>query len=88
MRSPDGEETETVISAQVSDRLKAIDLLGKYGGIEKLTLEVPPPVGGIAEASDEELLRVLYARAERLKSLRERAETLRAHGVNLEALSA
>ena len=30
LRSPDGEERETLISAPVGERLKAIDLMGKY----------------------------------------------------------
>lgn len=38
-----GSETEVEVSPDVKDRLKAIDLLGKYGGIEKITVEVEPP---------------------------------------------
>lgn len=31
VKAPDGSETQTMVSASPADRLKAIDMLGKYG---------------------------------------------------------
>jgi hypothetical protein len=31
MRTPEGEESETLVSAAIGDRLKAIDTMGRYG---------------------------------------------------------
>jgi hypothetical protein len=83
-----GKPVEAKVSASPADRIRAIDTLGKYGGIEKLTIDAPRTGDGLASVSDEEMLRVLYARAERLKAMRARADALKSHGVNLEALSA
>lgn len=82
--------TEVVpVRPKIRDRLYAAELLLDRGyGKPPQTLEVEPSAGGLAHVSDEEMLRVLYARAERLKVMRARAATLRAHGVNLDALSA
>lgn len=39
VKMPNGEETQALMSADVSERLKALDLLGKYGGLTHTTNE-------------------------------------------------
>ncbi len=64
-RAPDGKETETLVSASVPDRLKAIDTMAKYGlgTTKELTVE---HVSGKLRETDailaRELPRDLYER--------------------------
>lgn len=70
---------EATVSASPNDRLKAIDLLGKYGGIEKVSIEIdqPPQMTETGEQLMERLATVmvprfaaLLARDDRLKMLK------------------
>ena len=76
---PDGRTELGKISASPSDRIKAIDTLGKYGGIEKLTVETPP-LGSLAQMGDDELLEVLQLRTGRLEAALMRRRDLRDPG--------
>lgn len=87
LRGPDGETTIGLGSASPADRIRAIDTLGKYGGIEKLTLDDGSGRDrALSQLSDEDLIKVLYARAGRLKRDRERHQALLRAGADLDAL--
>ena len=60
--------------AKASDRIRAIDLLGKYGGIDKLPL--PPEEQPVAERMTPERIAEMWDRIQQIKSIEERERLL------------
>ena len=55
--------------AKASDSIRAIDLLGKYGGIDKLRL--PPEEQPVAETMTPERIADFWKKIERIRSIEE-----------------